>query len=159
MKSLKWMMLFMAVATMPLLTSCDDKDNEGDVDVTGTYTGTITALLDSSNATAVVAATGNNYSLTLTDLRISAMGFVIPIGDVTIANVKASKGKLSGGETISVEVTLPDDLAGMAEGATKIPLDVSLKSGIVSGKNLKFTLSISNVPVMGAVEVDFNGNK
>lgn len=161
MKTLKLMMLFMAVATMPLLTSCGDDNKDTPTDVTGTYTGTITALTVASPAEAVVAKTGDNYSLSLEDLNISAMGAVIEIGDVIIPNVTITNGVLSGGTSQDMEITLPDIFAGMpgVPDDLKITLTVSLVNGTVSGKNLKFKLNITNVPVMQSVPVDFDGNK
>lgn len=172
MKTLKWMMLFMAVTTMPLLTGCskdnDDNDNDRDktpVDVSGAYIGKISNGLGENDATAVLTKTGDNYSLSLTDLNIITPqmqpmnGAVIGIGDVTILNVSISDGSLSGGNEISLEVTLPPALAQLNGGVEKVTLKVSLESGIVSGDNLKFTLVVSDLPIMGETEVNFNGDK
>ncbi len=148
----------MAVTTMTLLTSCDNGDKT--TDVTGTYNGKITVLIEKSDAVAELKKTNNSYSLLLEDLNITAPGgIVIPIGDVTINNVTVTDGKLSGGEEQEIDVTLPPALAMMPGGAAEVTVKVSLTNGVVLDKNLKFTLTVSNVPVMQQVTVIFDGNK
>ena len=161
MKTLKWMMLFMAVATMPLFTNCSkDDDDKTSADVSGIYTGKIANASGENDTTAELAKSDTNYSLSLKDLKISAMGGMdLAIGDVTIPNVTVSNGKLSGGNETSVEVSLPPALAGMNGGVADATFKVSLKSGNVSDNNLKFTLTIDNIPKMGSIDVNFNGNK
>ena len=159
MKVLKSMMFFMAVATMPLLTSCG-KDDGGDKttsDVAGTYKGKMAVMGSKSDATAELKKTGDNYSLLLKDLTLN-VGSPIEIGNVTITDIKNNDGKLSSGNVQSIPVTLPDDLAVMFGGENKITVKVSFVEGTVSGNNLKFKLSV-NVPVPMDVPVDFDGNK
>ncbi len=159
MKTFKLMMLFMAVTTMTLLTSCDD-DDKGTANVTGTYNGKITVLTENSDAVAELKKTNNSYSLLLEDLNIVPMtNIVIPIGDVTINNITVIDGKLSGGEEKEINVTLPPALAAMPGGMAEVTVKVSLKEGVVLDKNLKFTLTVANVPVLQQVSVIFDGNK
>lgn len=159
MRNLKLMMLFMAVATMTLLTSCDNGDKET-MEVTGTYNGQITVLTQPSDAVAELKKTNDSYSLLLEDLNISAMGNVISIGDVTIEDITIANGKLSGGEEQEIDVTLPDLLAMANGGVAEITVKVSLTNGAVLDKNLKFTLTVTDVPAFTTgVPVSFDGNK
>ncbi|MDR1729875.1 MAG: calycin-like domain-containing protein [Prevotellaceae bacterium] len=169
MKTLKWMTLLMAIATMPLFTGCskDDDKNDGDgsgggeqtaTDVSGTYDGTISAMDESSDATSVLKKTDNSYSLSFTNLNIAAMNMIIEIGDVTIPKVTvSSEGKLSGGEKISKEVTLPPALVAMS-GMETATVDVTLTSGEITGNNLKFELNVFVVVMNMNVPVNFDGN-
>ena len=156
----------MAVATMSLFTNCskDNDDNGGDdnnkptvTDVSGTYIGTISAMGESSDVTSVLEKTDDNYSLSLTNLNIAAMGMVIEIGDVTIPNVTVSGGKLSGGDKISKEIPLPPALVAMSGMETAI-VDVTLTSGEVVGNNLKFELNVYVIVMEMNVPVNFDGN-
>jgi len=163
MKTLKLMMFFMALAATPLFTSCgdDDKNPPAPADPSGFYAGTITALSASNPAGAVVEKTGDTYLLSLEDLALTPFpNATIDIGDVTFTDVAYDNGALSGGSQLQVEVTLPDALLSMP-GVTspELTLGVALASGTVAGDNLKFTLTVSNVPVMNSVSVSFDGNK
>jgi len=163
MKVLKCMMFFMAVATMPLLTSCDKEDDETTTVVEGTYTGKISVMgTETPNSVAVVTKTNDTYSLLLKDLNLNMMGAIIPIGDVTFTDLTASNGNLSGGsKQTTIVVTLPDELVAQFQlPANQMPVDVSLVSGNVTGNKLTFKLSV-DVPVMPGVplSVDFEGTR
>ena len=175
MRNLKLMMFFMAVATMPFFTSCsnDKDDDKGNADVSGTYTGKITVMMtaETPNSVAVLKKTEEVYTLQLEKLNIVAPfppgteGSVVAIGDVSITNVKAADGKLSGGDEKSISVTLPPALADMNDGVAEVTVKVSLTNGTVSGNNLKFTLNvevpmkINGVSTIMPVSVSFDGNK
>ena len=171
MKTLKLMMLFTAftaVAAMPLLTSCGkDEEEKAPADPSGTYTGEISISLlgtKTPNAVAVVeksadkpAVTGDAYSLSLKNLKISVMLAVIEIGDVTIPDVVYANGTFSGGDAQERVVGGLTGLPGV--DGDEITVAVSLTGGTVKGNNLTFTLTVTNVPVMSTVPVAFNGSK
>ena len=165
-------MLFMAVATMPVFTSCDKDDDKkgngnGNGAIGGTYTGTISVITGNSDATANLTKISDKYSLTLMDLKIATPpapiptnGAIIEIGDVTIENITISNGQLSDGDEISVPVTLPEGLLGLpGVTGTEITLKVALTSGAIVKDNLKFALKVSDVPMIQTVDVMFDGNK
>jgi hypothetical protein len=160
MKKLIWSMLFLVSMSMPLLTSCDKDDDKEDTDFAGTYTGTITVLDEGSNSAVTLSKSGEKYTLNLKDLKISVMGgIVIPIGDVQITDIAAKDGKLSGGQEVTINVTLPIELQMMPGGQENIDVIVSLKEGSIKENKLDFKLSIKNVPVLTTVDVDFTGTK
>ena len=171
------MTLFMAVVTMPLLTSCGEDDKEGNggngnggdtTGITGAYTGKINVMNlgeGPNDVVAVLARTGDKYSLLLKDLNVDLGVIVgapgaIAIPDVTIPNVTFGNGILGGGDTQSIPVTLPDFLAEGFGGITEIEVEVIFNNGAVSGNNLTFNLGIA-LPTEEpwVIPVAFNGNK
>ncbi len=186
MRTLKWMTLFMAVATMSVFTGCDkDEDKKDDsengkdpvvTEITGTYSGKVTvsalgAPMGENDAIASLEKTDSTYSLVLNDLIVNPPfeGSEMEIGDVTFENVIITNGKFVGEYEISVTVNLPPALSQMVGGMETMELPVSLVSGTVAENNMQFTLSVTVPKVMPnpetgegqdlVVSVDFNGNK
>jgi hypothetical protein len=164
MRKLIGSMLFMAVMSMSLMTSC--KDDDKDADVSGTYSGTLTATVLGENynsaSTAVLSKSGSNYTLNLRNLSIAlsiyGLNIEIPIGDVQITDLVATSGALSGGKEVTINVTLPLALQAVT-GQANVDVKVSFTRGSVAENNLSFELAIKDVPVVSTVPVTFAGTK
>ncbi len=161
MKTLKFMMIGMAVAAMSLFASCD-KGNDEPKSVTKNYAGTmqVNAGLfgENVNAHAKLVTTGNKSELTLNNVSVdipAPLNVTLEIGDVTIKNIANNAGVLTEGDEQTIIVQMPAPMNTMYG----VPVKVSLSTGAVTNSTLTFALDIKETPAPMPIVVTFNGNE
>ncbi len=164
MKTLKWMMLFMSVATMSLFTSCDKDDDKGDKETIDTYKGdlsidgTMTIVIPGTTTPIVNPIGPENLPNQLIEVtkssttnKITVKNLTIPgmssIGDVTIEDVVITPS--SNGFDIQ-----PDDFEITVIGS---PATVTVNSGIIQNGILDLDLTITAMSGTANVNVTFTG--
>ncbi len=163
MKTLKFMMIGMAVAAMSLFASCD-KGNDEPKSVTKNYAGTmqVNAGLfgENVNAHAKLVTTGNKSELTLNNVSVdipAPLNVTLEIGDVTIKNIANNAGVLTEGDEQTIIVQMPAPMNTMYPNG--VPVKVSLSTGAVTNSTLTFALDIKETPAPMPIVVTFNGNE
>lgn len=142
--------LMAVVCTLCLCTACDDDDDDNNnltVDqVTGNFTGTLTVMGQ---------AVSNNTTVTVTkvdDTHVTVGLASITVGAMTVTN-------------ISVPCTLTrddDDFNLVGSGTTEVTgmgtLPVTV-TGDVDSRELDIDITVTDVPQLGTIPVDFDGYK
>lgn len=145
--------LFAVVCTVCLFTACSDDDDDDDnkvltVDnVVGTYKGSLLVLGTPIPNTSifVTKVSDSKINIELKDFEFSG----IPIGNIKVeCSVTADGNDLNINGSGNVTIAAMDNLT--------VPVVVD---GDVNSTTLDIDISISDIPLLGTIKVEFEGKK
>ncbi|MDE5676983.1 calycin-like domain-containing protein [Phocaeicola sp.] len=144
--------LFAVICSVTLFASCsDDDENTGLVidQVVGTFTGNLEVLNQTipNTSISVTKVDANTVKVELKDFTFANM----PIGDIS-ADCKATLDKDGDGFELNGTTTL----TVVALGNIELPIVIT---GEVDAKELDIDINITNVPMLNALKVEFEGTK
>lgn len=145
--------LFAVVCTVCLFTACSDDDDDDNNkaltvdDIVGTYTGTLDVMETSIPNTPISVAkvSDSKVAIELKDFTFDS----IPVGDIAVeCTVKANGDKLdiNGADTVTIA----------ALGNATLPVSVA---GDSNGKKLDIDITITSIPLVGDLKVEYEGTK
>ena len=144
--------LFAVICSVTLFASCsDDDENTGLVidQVVGTFTGNLEVLNQTipNTSISVTKVDANMVKVELKDFTFANM----PIGDIS-ADCKATLDK----DGDDFELNGTTTLTVVALGNIELPIVIT---GEVDAKELDIDINITNVPMLNALKVEFEGTK
>ncbi|MDE6180144.1 MAG: calycin-like domain-containing protein [Phocaeicola sp.] len=144
--------LFAVICSVTLFASCsDDDENTGLVidQVVGTFTGNLEVLNQTipNTSISVTKVDANTVKVELKDFTFANM----PIGDIS-ADCKATLDK----DGDDFELNGTTTLTVVALGNIELPIVIT---GEVDAKELDIDINITNVPMLNALKVEFEGTK
>lgn len=144
--------LFAVICSVTLFASCsDDDENTGLVidQVVGTFTGNLEVLNQTipNTSISVTKVDANTVKVELKDFTFANM----PIGNIS-ADCKATLDK----DGDDFELNGTTTLTVVALGNIELPIVIT---GEVDAKELDIDINITNVPMLNALKVEFEGTK
>lgn len=151
---------FAVVCTVCLFTACsDDDDDDNKVLTTADIAGTYAGKMDIKNGNDEPLGPSIDQSITLTkisDTKVKLELKNFAFAGLELGNIEAECMAVFDAKDNEFDLTGTTELSLASLGGIKVPIAID---GDADGKVADIDITVTNVPALSVVKVDFKGNK